>query len=504
MNHHPAWRLVSVLAILPLTAFAQTAPVVQDSWVATNPATATNYGSAVTINVGGASTDVALVQFDLSTLPAGTTAANIDKATLTLFVNKLTAAGSVNIAIANGVWTESTLTGLNAPVAGATVASGVSIGAVDSYVSVDATAAVEAWLTATANNGFIITPNDAVVNVAFDSKESTTTSHPAVLTITLKATGLTGATGATGATGPIGPIGPTGANGANGATGANGAIGATGPTGPGASIYGDGSNGTAAGVCNITAATSWVTTGANSVQCTNFSIATGITLTVPSGTVIRATGTVAITGTLTVAAGGGVGWVAAPPYGVSGGTAFSSSTLSALLKPGPWGGGPSLTNGLYNNPAAAAAGGGSLVIAAEGAISITGAINANGGSGSADATANFAYGGGGGGVVILASKTSVTNSGSINANGGAGVAGSSGNYTASGGGGGGVIHLLGPSVTAGTDSVAGGAAGGSNNGANYAGGGGASGGNGGGPYTAGSAGLVFTTTVADPSTLFLP
>jgi hypothetical protein len=80
-----------------------------------------------------------------------------------------------------------------------------------------------------------------MVLVAFDSKESTTTSHPAMLTITLiaigptGATGPTGPTGATGAAGAQGPVGPTGAQGPAGATGAQGpqgAVGAQGPQGP--------------------------------------------------------------------------------------------------------------------------------------------------------------------------------------------------------------------------------------------------------------------------------
>ena len=247
----PIRQFLYGLALLPMAAFAQTVPLTQDTFVATNPPTTINYGTAVTINVGGPNTDQALVQFDLSTLPAGTTAANISKATLSLFVNKLGAAGTINVSVANGVWTEAGVNGTNAPVPATAVASGVPVLAGSEYVYVDATAAVRNWLSGTTNNGFIITPNDGTVLVAFDSKESTTTSHPAALTITLSASGATGATGptgpngatgatgpqgatgagATGATGPAGPNGATGATGPQGATGA-GATGATGPAGP--------------------------------------------------------------------------------------------------------------------------------------------------------------------------------------------------------------------------------------------------------------------------------
>jgi hypothetical protein len=220
---------LGVLVLLPVAAVAQNVPLVQDSYV--NPGTGSNFGSATTMNVGGPNGAQAVAEFDLTTLPAGTTSSSIAKATLTLFLNKSGAAGTVNISVANGFWTEIGVNGTNAPVAGAAVASGVSASAASQYITVDATAAVQAWLTATPNNGFIITPADGIVNVAFDTKESATTSHPATLTIVLA---LSGAKGATGATGPAGATGATGAGttGATGATGAAGAIGLAGATGP--------------------------------------------------------------------------------------------------------------------------------------------------------------------------------------------------------------------------------------------------------------------------------
>ena len=58
------------------------------------PGNRSNYGAATTLNVGGASNDQALVQFDLSHLPAGTTAGSIAKATLIVFVTKLGGIGT--------------------------------------------------------------------------------------------------------------------------------------------------------------------------------------------------------------------------------------------------------------------------------------------------------------------------------------------------------------------------------------------------------------------------
>ncbi len=376
--------------------------------------------------------------------------------------------------------------------------------------------------------------------------------------------GNAGAAGETGPAGPTGPAGSTGAAGATGATGTTGATGATGSAGANgaagpagtisvgtvttgaagssasvtnsgtssaatlnftipqgvagsASVYGDGSDTTTAGVCDITSSTNWITTDPGTgIQCTDFTIASGRTLTVPSGTIIRATGTVTITGTLTVgngtlASGGGAGWVASAPSLIvlsntaegNPGIAWPSATWRHLLKPGPTGGANG-GNSLYSGP-----GGGSLVIAAAGAISVSGTINGNGFAGTDDPQ-GAAGGGGGGGVVIIASKTSVTLTGTINANGANGASAVATANTSGGGGGGGVIHLLAPSgqvnTAGGTRNVNGGSGGGTDNGDGNGFGGGASGGNGtaGGTTSTASAGLKLITLVADPSTLFVP
>jgi hypothetical protein len=210
------------LSLLPVAVLAQSVPLTQDTYVL--PGGAGNYGVQQYIAVGSANNYQSLVQFDLTTLPAGT----IAKATLVLFAKTVTTAGTVNISTANGTWTESGVTGNNAPGAGTTVASGVAVSTTSSYVYVDATAAAQGWVTTpSSNNGFLITPVTGV-NVQFDSKESTSTSHPAELIIIT----LTGGGGATGATGPPGATGATGVGTTGaGATGPTGAAGTTGPAG---------------------------------------------------------------------------------------------------------------------------------------------------------------------------------------------------------------------------------------------------------------------------------
>jgi hypothetical protein len=229
-------RVVALLA-LPFAAAAQPVPLLQDTYVVSG--SGANYGSGPALQVSGATPSLALVQFDLSTLPGGTTSANVIKATLALFVHSVAASGTINVATANSGWTETGVTGNNNPTGAAafgsfTVSAAGGAGSAGTYVYVDATSAVQTWLTST-NNGFLLSPVGNTVSASFDSKESTATSHAAELWITLSSSGAAGATGATGATGPTGATGaagPTGAAGLTGATGATGPMGITGSAGP--------------------------------------------------------------------------------------------------------------------------------------------------------------------------------------------------------------------------------------------------------------------------------
>ncbi len=307
------------LTLMPFIVNAQTVPLTQDSYVVTSPATGTNYGSAVTLNVVGSSGAQALVQFDLTTLPAGTTAANISKATLALFVNKMVTAGTVNISTANGSWTELGVNGTNTPVPLASVASGLSISAASDYIYVDATAAVQAWLNGTQNNGFIIAPNDTVISVAFDSKESTTTSHPATLSILLSSNGAAGPTGATG----VGLVGATGATGvgATGATGVGvaGATGASGPSGVGVAGVTGASGPSGVGSVGPTGAT-----GVGVAGVTGASGPSGVGSVGPTGA--TGVGVAGVTGASGPSGVGSVGATGATGVGVAGASGVRGPT----------------------------------------------------------------------------------------------------------------------------------------------------------------------------------
>jgi hypothetical protein len=243
----------------------------------------------------------------------------------------------------------------------------------------------------------------------------------------------------------------------------------------------------------ISTSTSWVATPPNAAfnyQFADLTIGSGATLVVPSGLVIRVTGTFTNNGTITVSSYGqggvvsitgsssaearytaasrgvapasaGFGERAVGGNNVLGGFAASglgsANIAASILKPGVEGGGAgagALSGPLGDQSGAGALGGGTLTILAQGRLSNPGLIVALGGDAQVPCS-----GGGGGGVVIFASKTSITNTGNIVVSGGGGGA-SSVSCGAGGGGGGGLVQLIAPTVTStGTMFLAGGPAG---------------------------------------------
>lgn len=294
--------------------------------------------------------------------------------------------------------------------------------------------------------------------------------------------GADGASGPAGATGPVGPQGPPGSNGADGPPGLEGAVGPPGPAGaigpqgptgplgpqgtPGADgqlrVYGDGS-----GSARVISSDQFLNEA--HPQYTDFTIESGRTLRVSSGTIIRCTGRFLNYGTITVltSAGGGtyrslglawptyqyphpglsilapeLGSIATAGYDALGGTGGSaipdSSSLTRLTHLG--GGG-----GAGRDSAVGGAGGGTFTVLAQDAIINGGAIHAEGAIG-----IGFGAGGGGGGIIVLGSATSISNLGTIWALGGDGTRGTVGlgfGIASGGGGGGGVVHLLAPSIS---------------------------------------------------------
>jgi len=336
------------------------------------------------------------------------------------------------------------------------------------------------------------------------------------------------------AEGPVGPAGPEGPSGTSGVPGAPGADGTAGADGQ-LRIWGDGSAGAKTVSADETLADA-------NLQYTDFTVASGVTLTVESGTVIRCSGTFTNDGTIVVSFGawGGVvddptgagvyaaapahpgissraasagGRGAAPQKGGLGGAGLTVAQARALVLPGLWGGGGG-GSGVFTG--GAAQGGGSFVVIARAALVNHGSILANGQD--INPANELGGGGGGGGFVVLASRVSVTSSGPIEAKGSHGTRDNGMCFGLSGGGGGGgVVHFIAPAVDVSVaPDVSGGVVGAagcwSSGNVTGGGGGGASGGNGGrggGVWgngtqiapTAGSPGHVLETE-ADPSALF--
>ena len=179
-----------------VAAYAQITPL-GDSYTDTADPTA-NYGAKTLLDVDGA-TQIAYIQFNLASIP---TTASVSQATLKLYVNSVTTPGSFNVDYVNGTWTEATIDASNAPALGSTIASGVAITTADKnqYILINVTSAVQAWLDGSEANDGIALVADGTFNATFDSKESTSTSHPAELDIAFAGgdgtiTGVTTASG---------------------------------------------------------------------------------------------------------------------------------------------------------------------------------------------------------------------------------------------------------------------------------------------------------------------
>ena len=241
------------LAMLQPAVRAQTVPLQADAYI--QPGSGSNFGGTVNVDVGGIKGLQGLFLFDLGKLPAGTTAASVTGASLRLFANTVASAGAINVYTATASWGELTVNGLaGAPLPGTLVAGPIAVSVAGAYIYIPVTAQVQAWLNGAPNNGLLIQASPSTTSVFFDSKESTSTSHPAVIEVVLTPpagpagaagpAGVQGTPGGPGAAGPIGPkgdtgaagppgvVGPTGAMGPAGSTGPTGATGAAGPQGP--------------------------------------------------------------------------------------------------------------------------------------------------------------------------------------------------------------------------------------------------------------------------------
>src|SRR5208337_1060075 len=163
--------------VFALSAFAQITPS-DDAYVNSAAPTA-NYGAVTTLNLSSAA-DTGFIRFDLTAVPAGYAGSSVAKATLKLYVNSVTTAGSFNVDYVTGTWSEQTIKYNLQPAIGTTIAASVPLTTASKgkYVEIDLTAAMVEWLNGTqANDGIALVANSPLV-ATFDSKENTAASHP--------------------------------------------------------------------------------------------------------------------------------------------------------------------------------------------------------------------------------------------------------------------------------------------------------------------------------------
>ena len=179
------------VSLLSSLAYSQAAPPSADTMTLSSMPTK-NYGSytALFVQTGSAGSN-SYIQFDLATLPVP---AVVQKATLRLYVNQVTTAGSFDVYQLNTSWNESTLTYDNAPALGSSATGGnpapFTTTSLNQFVLIDITPLVQQWVNGSlTNNGLALATTTSAGAIAFDSKEATLTSHQPELEIVLASTG---------------------------------------------------------------------------------------------------------------------------------------------------------------------------------------------------------------------------------------------------------------------------------------------------------------------------
>ena len=206
MKNKVALLLLTWLLLASCSVYATDATLIANTYISKS-SPSTNYCNDQTLHTGGNA--ISLLQFDLSSLPAGTTATNVARANLILFLHSVTTPGAIQLYLVDRSWSPCTVTYHTAPTMLSPAFAEVPIeaGTSNDFLVVDVTTQVQNWLDApNSNDGIAIlaATTSPSTTVQFDNKASTGTSHPARLDITL-ANGVPGPQGPQGLEGPPGP-----------------------------------------------------------------------------------------------------------------------------------------------------------------------------------------------------------------------------------------------------------------------------------------------------------
>lgn len=168
---------VLFVAVLASAAGASQIPAAADATITTKKA-GKNSGGGSTLVVDAKSN--ALLRFDISDLPAGTTSGQVRKATLRLWVRSNPKPGSIAVGIVSGGWDEELVTAQSAPGFLPTGVTSILPTKGKTTLSLDVTDVVRSWVAGAPNNGLLIAPEvpGNALKVVFDSRESQTGHAP--------------------------------------------------------------------------------------------------------------------------------------------------------------------------------------------------------------------------------------------------------------------------------------------------------------------------------------
>lgn len=177
--------VVSLVGTRAASATTVTLQASADTYISsTNPSS--NFGSSSTLLVGGG--NEALIQFDLSSLPATPTLTN---AMLEVWVSQVNTSGAIDYHSVTSSWTESGVTFNTQPTTGALIAAIVPVTVTGFYISIDVTSLAQQWQsTPSTNFGVEITAALAqpATSIGLASRENSTVNEPPILVITTPTT----------------------------------------------------------------------------------------------------------------------------------------------------------------------------------------------------------------------------------------------------------------------------------------------------------------------------
>jgi len=212
--------LTAIALSVPQLSYGVTAPVSDDASAIRGIDDSS--GKAPSLAVGGRSR--AYLRFDLSSLPSGVTGAEIAKATIRVWVNRVSTPGSLDVYRLREDWSESRIKRRRAPRLAEPVYEGLPVTRSNEqgFLTIDVTALAAGWVDgAFSNQGVALVAGSPDTNIGVDSKENKAGGHEPELEITLDFNAAGG--GSTSTLPVLGPPGPPGPDGPQGLTGPPGA-----------------------------------------------------------------------------------------------------------------------------------------------------------------------------------------------------------------------------------------------------------------------------------------